>query len=59
MGLGAINFITGMGGFLQAVMSGYAGLRIQEDYLSCDPKLPHGITNLTIQGVTVSIALFG
>jgi protein-glucosylgalactosylhydroxylysine glucosidase len=59
VGLGAINFITGMGGFLQAVMSGYAGLRIQEEFLSCDPKLPYGITNLTIQGVTVTLALFG
>ena len=32
-GVGAVNFITGAGGFLQAVLFGYAGIRIQPEYL--------------------------
>ena len=32
-GVGAVNFITGAGGFLQALISGFAGVRIYPDYL--------------------------
>ena len=32
-GVGAVNFITGAGGFLQALISGYAGIRIHPDSL--------------------------
>ena len=32
-GLGAVNFQTGMGGFLQAVMFGYGGLRLNTESL--------------------------
>lgn len=48
---GALNFITGMGGFLQALIFGYGGVRIHLDRLEFHPKLPRGITNFTIQGI--------
>ena len=47
----AVNFITGMGGFLQAILFGYAGIRLHLDYLRASPILPPGITNMTIQGM--------
>ncbi|CAG0920549.1 unnamed protein product [Notodromas monacha] len=50
-GLGAINFITGMGGFLQAILFGYAGIRIQTDRLYFNPHLPPGVTELELRGV--------
>ena len=43
-GNGASNFITGAGGFLQALTSGYAGIRIKYDRLDINPRLPPGGT---------------
>ena len=39
-GKGATNFITGMGGFLQMVIFGYAGLGLYDDSLQLQPVLP-------------------
>ncbi|XP_032795803.2 protein-glucosylgalactosylhydroxylysine glucosidase [Daphnia magna] len=48
---GAFNFITGMGGFLQSILFGYAGLRLTVEKLTANPILPPGITNFTLQGM--------
>lgn len=50
-GSGAVNFLTGMGGFLQAVLFGYTGFRIQKDCLVFSPLLPNDISELCIRGV--------
>lgn len=50
-GEGAVNFITGMGGFLQAVLFGYLGVRARLDRMDLDPKLPPGCSVLKMQGL--------
>jgi trehalose/maltose hydrolase-like predicted phosphorylase len=39
---GAVNFLTGVGGALQSLLFGIAGLRLHEDALAVDPLLPVG-----------------
>lgn len=49
---GATNFITGAGGFLQAVINGFGGVRLFLDRLEIQkPKTPAGTKRLTIKGV--------
>ncbi len=36
----AINFITGIGGFLQALIFGYSGLRLNVEALTIDGDIP-------------------
>jgi len=48
---GATNFITGMGGFLQAVLFGYGGVRLQEKCLDFDPVLPPGCSEMRFTGI--------
>ena len=48
---GCANFITGAGGFLQAVIFGYGGLRINETHLTLDPELPPSATGLNFTGI--------
>ncbi|OQV17903.1 Acid trehalase-like protein 1 [Hypsibius exemplaris] len=44
-GGGALNFLTGMGGFLQAIVNGYGGIRLLEDRVTLHPQpLPHTTT---------------
>lgn len=50
-GSGAVNFLTGMGGFLQAVLFGYTGFRVQKAFLAFSPLLPNDISELCIRGV--------
>ncbi|XP_037308492.2 protein-glucosylgalactosylhydroxylysine glucosidase [Pungitius pungitius] len=50
-GSGAVNFLTGMGGFLQAVLFGYTGFRVQKECLAFSPLLPEDISELCIRGV--------
>ncbi|XP_059190614.1 protein-glucosylgalactosylhydroxylysine glucosidase [Centropristis striata] len=50
-GSGAVNFLTGMGGFLQAVLFGYTGFRVQKDCLAFSTLLPNDISELCIRGV--------
>ncbi|XP_068579195.1 protein-glucosylgalactosylhydroxylysine glucosidase [Cebidichthys violaceus] len=50
-GSGAVNFLTGMGGFLQAVLFGYTGFRVQKECLAFSPILPNDISELCVRGV--------
>lgn len=50
-GSGAVNFLTGMGGFLQAVLFGYTGFRVQKECLAFSPLLPNDISELFVHGV--------
>uniref|UniRef100_A0A4W4F750 Protein-glucosylgalactosylhydroxylysine glucosidase n=1 Tax=Electrophorus electricus TaxID=8005 RepID=A0A4W4F750_ELEEL len=51
-GSGAVNFLTGMGGFLQAVLFGYTGFRVQRDCLMFAPLLPDDVAVLSVKGVS-------
>lgn len=52
---GASNFITGAGGFLQLIMYGYAGIRINADSLTIEKTtLPPGTIKLKLNGEFVS-----
>ncbi|XP_034391974.1 protein-glucosylgalactosylhydroxylysine glucosidase isoform X2 [Cyclopterus lumpus] len=51
-GSGAVNFLTGMGGFLQAVLFGYTGFRVQKECLAFSPLLPNDISELSVRGVS-------
>lgn len=57
-GMGATNFITGIGGFLQAVIFGYGGLRIELEHLKFHPRLPPAATRLTFTGLDYLGATF-
>ena len=46
---GAVNFITGAGGFLQAVIYGYGGFRLQDSELTFNPTLPPNVTKMSIR----------
>nr|XP_049691823.1 protein-glucosylgalactosylhydroxylysine glucosidase [Helicoverpa armigera] len=49
---GAVNFFTGMGGFMQTLMFGYAGVSIHLDRLEINkPRLPPNATKFTIRGI--------
>ncbi|XP_005941734.1 protein-glucosylgalactosylhydroxylysine glucosidase isoform X2 [Haplochromis burtoni] len=50
-GSGAVNFLTGMGGFLQAVLFGYTGFRVQKDCLAFSSLLPNDVCELCVRGV--------
>ncbi|XP_073688280.1 protein-glucosylgalactosylhydroxylysine glucosidase-like [Garra rufa] len=51
-GSGCVNFITGMGGFLQTVMFGYTGFRVQKEQLAFAPLLPQEVGSLSMKGVS-------
>ena len=52
LGTGAVNFITGMGGFLQAVLFGYGGLRLDVDELRFRrAELPSGVTEIAFKHI--------
>ncbi|XP_059612821.1 protein-glucosylgalactosylhydroxylysine glucosidase-like [Phlebotomus argentipes] len=49
---GAVNFLTGAGGFLQAIMFGYAGIRIHLDRLVLQrPSLPPAAAHFRLRGI--------
>mmetsp|Transcript_17310 Transcript_17310/g.51772 ORF Transcript_17310/g.51772 Transcript_17310/m.51772 type:complete len:280 (+) Transcript_17310:63-902(+) len=48
---GATNFITGAGGFLQAVLNGYGGLRIFDRSIRLRPYLIEGTTAVRLRGL--------
>ncbi|XP_041463396.1 protein-glucosylgalactosylhydroxylysine glucosidase-like [Lytechinus variegatus] len=50
-GTGAVNFITGMGGFLQAVLMGYGGLRLRQDGITMKITLPQDCLKLSFTGI--------
>uniref|UniRef100_A0A6B2KZB4 Protein-glucosylgalactosylhydroxylysine glucosidase n=1 Tax=Arcella intermedia TaxID=1963864 RepID=A0A6B2KZB4_9EUKA len=43
---GTVNFITGAGGFLQAMLNGYGGIRIMQNDLQFNPQLPYNVTHV-------------
>lgn len=48
---GATNFITGSGGFLQAILNGYAGIKMFIDRFEIrNPRLPHHTDKLFVSG---------
>lgn len=50
-GGGAVNFITGAGGFLQALVFGYGGLRLYPEEIQLNPRLPRSSTKLCLHGL--------
>ena len=51
-GVGAVNFLTGMGGFLQTLFFGYAGMRLHVEELEFKAsQLPPGVTRLALRNV--------
>ena len=50
-GGGAVPFLTGSGGFLQAVLYGYAGVRLRERCMLVRPQLIEGAASMAIRGV--------
>jgi hypothetical protein len=56
---GARHFLTGAGGFLQAIINGYLGLRIQSDGLHWkNPTLPPDIQSITLHGIKLRGGVF-
>ncbi|XP_044538028.1 protein-glucosylgalactosylhydroxylysine glucosidase [Gracilinanus agilis] len=51
-GSGAVNFLTGMGGFLQAVLFGFTGLRITGAGLLFDPACSAPVLAVRLPGVS-------
>lgn len=52
LGNGATNFITGAGGFLQAVINGFGGVRLFLDRMEIgNSKLPPESTKLEVKGL--------
>uniref|UniRef100_A0A672SC25 Protein-glucosylgalactosylhydroxylysine glucosidase n=1 Tax=Sinocyclocheilus grahami TaxID=75366 RepID=A0A672SC25_SINGR len=51
-GSGCVNFLTGTGGFLQAVLFGYTGFRVQREHLAFAPLLPQEADALRVKGVS-------
>ncbi|CAK1544235.1 unnamed protein product [Leptosia nina] len=50
--VGAVNFFTGMGGFLQALLFGYAGISVHLDKMViAKPQLPPEATKFKIRGI--------
>ena len=52
-GLGAVNFLTGMGGFIQSIIYGYFGLRINEANITIDPHLIPLANGSKVQDMTL------
>ena len=48
---GSVNFLPGMGGFLQSIIYGFAGIRLRPQALEFhDPKPPYGLTRIRLNG---------
>lgn len=48
---GTPNFLTGAGGFLQAALQGYTGLRVGDAALTLAPSLPELTRNIKLRGL--------
>jgi len=46
-----LSFMTGLGGLLQLVLMGFAGIRIHDDYLEVTPCVPAKVGVLTVHGL--------
>lgn len=47
-----ISFQTGLGGFLQLILMGFAGVRVHDDGLMIQPCVPAEVGELTIRGLS-------
>ncbi|XP_075401232.1 protein-glucosylgalactosylhydroxylysine glucosidase isoform X1 [Tenrec ecaudatus] len=50
-GSGAVNFLTGIGGFLQAALFGFTGLRFTRAGLAFDPVCPTEVSGVFVSGL--------
>lgn len=50
-GSGCSNFITGAGGFIEAILAGYTGIRLHDNGISIELFLPDTTTRLRIRGI--------
>ena len=57
-GQGAYNFLTGAGGFLQSVLYGWAGIRLQLDNIRFTMRCPNNVKKLKLKGVEYGGAKF-
>ncbi|KAF6033647.1 ATHL1 [Bugula neritina] len=57
-GKGAINFITGMGGFLQSLLFGFLGIRLEPTCLTIKPVLHSHWTRIRLTGASYQGARF-
>ena len=46
-----ISFMTGLGGFLQLILMGFAGIRIRDDGLQVQPRLPRAFDRMVIHAL--------
>jgi len=56
--MGCYHFNTGAGGWLQSVIYGYGGMRIQSDGVSFAPTLPAKTTNMKLRGLVYLGSLY-
>jgi len=45
------HFLTGEGGFLQAMVNGWGGIRINEDGIRLNPHIPNNVTRITFSKI--------
>lgn len=45
------TFVTGLGGFMQTIINGFAGLRLMDDGISVDPFMPDYISEMTLKNI--------
>lgn len=55
---GTTNFLTGAGGYLQTVLFGYPGIRIQSNKLDANPILIDGAQRVGVHGIHYQNAIF-
>ena len=49
--IGTVNFLPGMGGFMQSIIYGFAGIRLRPQALEFhNPMPPHGTTRIRLNG---------
>jgi hypothetical protein len=56
--MGCYNFLTGAGGYVQALTSGYGGLRITPDGLRVKGTLPAGASVMALKGLQHAGTIF-
>ncbi|KAL9648527.1 hypothetical protein ABK040_012641 [Willaertia magna] len=58
--MGSFNFLTGSGGFIQSIVNGFGGLRVQDNSLIIEPKsfIGLGVNAMKLRGVCYQGAVF-
>ena len=44
-------FCTGLGGFMQLILNGFAGIQLADDELQITPALPSALSRLVVHGL--------